>query len=107
MLEILNIVKGSTEEGIEISKGLARFSSICVLCSQEMYLTYLLKPIVPQSNSPTSKLKDGYRIHVVFLCCVVLCSFLVFSESPEVRVNSTDSTLQLQPQLSVVYSRLN
>ena len=61
------------------------------------------KPIVPQSNSPTSKLKDGYRIHVV----VSLCCFLVFSESPEVRVNSTDSTLQLQPQLSVVYSRLN
>ena len=40
----------------------------------------------------------NYRIDVVSLCCVVS------SESPEVRVKSTDSTIQLQPQLLIVYN---
>ena len=49
------------------------------------------------NNSLTSKLKNGYRIHVVVLLSVS-------SKSPEARVSSTESTLQPQLWLSVGYS---
>ena len=55
----------------------------------KIHISEIITALVPQSNSPTSKLKDGYRIHVVVL--------FVSSESPGARVSSTESTLQLQP----------